>query len=164
MDWRTGREAYFHFIPKQWNWWFYHSQKFLRSDHTKFLSSLFCSFLRLKSFFFSINFYLCFLNSSLAYLILGFPMLIFGRKTRLHHDCKRSRKEFALLYSLSPFSMANSLQLILEISATNRLVSYLLADNWLICRLRAQCMISNNNINSDSLRRCVCRYFLRNNV
>ena len=33
------------------------------------------------------------------------------------------------LYSLSPFSMANSLQLILEISATNRLVSYLLADN-----------------------------------
>ena len=65
---------------------------------------------------------------------------------------------------VSPFSMANSLQLILEISATNRLVSYLLADNWLICRLRAQCMISNNNINSGSLRRCVCRYFLRNNV
>ena len=31
----------------------------------------------------------------------------------------------------------------MEISATYRLVSYLLADNWLICRLGAQCMISN---------------------
>ena len=43
-------------------------------------------------------------------------------------------------------------------------VSYLIADNWLICRLCAQCMISNNNINSGSLRRCVCHYFLQNNV
>ena len=34
-----------------------------------------------------------------------------------------------------------------------------------MCSLRAQCMISNNNsINSGSLRRCVCRYFLQNNV
>ena len=45
------------------------------------------------------------------------------------------------LYSLAVFSLARSLQLILEISATYRLGSYLLADNWLICRLRAQCMI-----------------------
>ena len=30
-----------------------------------------------------------------------------------------------------------------------------LADNWLICRLCAQCMIYNNNINSGSLRRFV---------
>ena len=29
------------------------------------------------------------------------------------------------------------------------------ADNWLICRLCAQCMIYNNNINSGSLRRFV---------
>ena len=48
------------------------------------------------------------------------------------------------LYSLSLFSLAESLELILEISATYRLVSYLLADNWLICRLCVQCMISNN--------------------
>ena len=54
------------------------------------------------------------------------------------------------LYSLTVFSLAKSLQLILEISATYRLVSYLLADNWLICRLRAKCMISTNNINSGS--------------
>ena len=31
----------------------------------------------------------------------------------------------------------------------------MLADNWLICRLCAQCMIYNNNINSGSLRRFV---------
>ena len=63
------------------------------------------------------------------------------------------------LYSLSVFSLAKSLQLILEITATYRLVSYLVADNWLICRLRTQCMLSNNNINLGSLQRCVCRYF-----
>ena len=44
--------------------------------------------------------------------------------------------------------MANSLQLILEISTTCRLVGYLLADNWIICRLHAQYMISNSKINS----------------
>ena len=57
-----------------------------------------------------------------------------------------------------------SLLLIFEISTTCRLVSYLLADNLLVCRLRAQYIISNNNINSGSLRWCVCRYFLQNNV
>ena len=66
------------------------------------------------------------------------------------------------LYSLSVFSLAKSLQLILEINATYRLVSYLL--DWPISRMRAQCMISNKNINSGSLRWCVCRYFLQNNV
>ena len=68
------------------------------------------------------------------------------------------------LYSLSVFSLAKSLLLIFEISTTCRLVSYLLEDNLLVCRLRAQCIISNNNINSGFLRRCVCRYFLQNNV
>ena len=77
------------------------------SHHTEFLSSLFCSFLHLKSYFFSINFYICFLNASLAYLILGFPMLIFGRKTVLHHDCKRRHKEFALLYMVLTISLRN---------------------------------------------------------
>ena len=51
-------------------------------------------------------------------------------------------------YSVSIFSLAKSLQLILEISATHRLVSYLLVDNFLICRLRAQCIISKSNVNS----------------
>ena len=45
--------------------------------------------------------------------------------------------------SLSFFRYSLSVQLILEISVTYRLVSYLLADNWLICRSGAQCMISN---------------------
>ena len=66
------------------------------------------------------------------------------------------------LYSPSVFSLAKSLQLILEIGTTYRLVSYLLADNWLICRLRTQCMMSNININLGSLRRCVCYYFRQN--
>ena len=39
------------------------------------------------------------------------------------------------LNSLSVFSLVKSLQLILEISATYRSVSHLLADNWLSCRL-----------------------------
>ena len=56
------------------------------------------------------------------------------------------------------FSLAESLPLILEISTTYRLASYLLADNWLICRLGAQCMMSYNNINSGSLQACDCRY------
>ena len=68
------------------------------------------------------------------------------------------------LYSLSVFLLAKSLQLILEIGATYRLISYLLPDNWLICRLRAQCMISINSINSGSLWQRVCRYFLQNNA
>ena len=37
--------------------------------------------------------------------------------------------DYHSLYSLSVFSLAKSLRLILEISATYRLVSYLLADN-----------------------------------
>ena len=75
-------------------------------------------------------------------------------------DCPAFNNNYSVyytLYSLSVFSLAKSLLLILEISATCRLVSYLLADNLIICRLRAQCMISNNNINSGSLRRCVCQ-------
>ena len=41
-------------------------------------------------------------------------------------------------------SLAKSLQLILEISTTYRLVSYLFADNLLNRRLHVQCVISNN--------------------
>ena len=53
---------------------------------------------------------------------------------------------FFSLYLLSIFSLAKIQQLILEISATYKLVSYLLADNWLICTLCAQCMISESNV------------------
>ena len=61
--------------------------------------------------------------------------------------------DYCTLYSLPVFSLAKNLQLILEINAIYRLVSYLLVDKWLIGRLRAQCMISTNNINSGSLSR-----------
>ena len=43
------------------------------------------------------------------------------------------------LYSLSVFSLAKNLQLILN--QRNLKISYLLADYSLICRLRAQCTI-----------------------
>ena len=56
-------------------------------------------------------------------------------------------------YSLSVFSLAKSLQIILEISATYRLVSNLLADRCLICRLHIQFIISK--------RQCVCCHFLQ---
>ena len=39
------------------------------------------------------------------------------------------------LYYLSVFSLAKSWQLILKISATYRLASYLIRDNWPICKL-----------------------------
>ena len=67
------------------------------------------------------------------------------------------------LYSLSVLWLVKSLQLILETRATYRSASYLLAHNWLICRFRVQSIISNNNINSGSLRQCVGHYFLQNN-
>ena len=68
------------------------------------------------------------------------------------------------LHTLSVFSLAKSLQLILEIKSWLK-VSYLLADNQLICRLRAQSMmISQNKVKIGSLRRCICRYFPKNSV
>ena len=45
------------------------------------------------------------------------------------------------LYAVSAFSLVKSLQLILKINATNRLVSYLLEANWLTYRSCAQCII-----------------------
>ena len=64
-------------------------------------------------------------------------------------------------YLLSVFLLAKTPRLILEMSATYRLVSYLLADNEQICSLRSQCMIFNNNINLGSLQLRVCRYFFQ---
>ena len=63
------------------------------------------------------------------------------------------KSHYHTLYLLSVFSLAKSLRQILVISAT-----------WLICRLCAQCMIFNNSINSSFLQRCICRYFLQNDV
>ena len=57
------------------------------------------------------------------------------------HSCQLETQPLPLylyiLYSLSVFSLAISLQLILEISVTYRFFSYLMADNWLICGLCA---------------------------
>ena len=38
---------------------------------------------------------------------------------------------------------------------------YLLTDEWLICVLRAQCMISKSNVKLCSMRWYVCRYFFK---
>ena len=61
-------------------------------------------------------------------------------------------KNYYTLYSLSALSLAKSVQLILQISTTYRLVSYLLADNWLICRLRA---VAHNEWFPTSSAKCV---------
>ena len=50
---------------------------------------------------------------------------------------QRHKLYYYTLHSLPVFSLAKTLQLILEISTTYRLVSYLLASNWLICRCRS---------------------------
>ena len=76
-------------------------------------------------------------------------------------DDLETRKNFNnyyhTLYSLSMLSLAKILQLILESSTTYRLVGlYLLADNWLICRLRVQCMISFwDECQMGSVWRCI---------
>ena len=70
-------------------------------------------------------------------------------------SCTPNKYHYYTLYSLSVFSLTKCLQLIMEINTMYRLVSDLLADNLLICRLQGQCMIFSNNINSVSLRR-VC--------
>ena len=50
------------------------------------------------------------------------------------------------LYSQSLYLLVKSLQLFLEISEICRLVSNLLADNWLSGRLQSQCMISTSKL------------------
>ena len=69
------------------------------------------------------------------------------------------------MYSLSSFSLAKSLQLISEKGASYKLVSYLLADYCLICRLRAQCIISKGNdamlcLSLFSLKQCIIKQLL----
>ena len=71
-------------------------------------------------------------------------------------NCTPNKYHYYTLYSLPVFSLTKSVQLIMEINVTYRLVGDLLADNSLICRLQGQCMIFKNNINSVSLRVCVC--------
>ena len=60
--------------------------------------------------------------------------------------------------------MAKSLQLILEIIATYRVLSHLLDDLRLKCRLRAQYMISKSNVKLYFVRCCVYPYLHFNNV
>ena len=60
--------------------------------------------------------------------------------------------------------MAKSLQLILEIIATYRVLSHLLDDLRLKCRLRAQCMISKSNVKLYFVRFCVYPYLHFSNV
>ena len=54
-----------------------------------------------------------------------------GRRREFEHLPRRlgTTVYYYTLYSQSVFSLAKNLQLILEISATHRLVSYLIADN-----------------------------------
>ena len=61
------------------------------------------------------------------------------------------------LYYLSVFSLAKSWQLILKISAIYRLASYLIRDNWPICRLFTLHVIC-------TVWRYVCRFFLQNKL
>ena len=69
------------------------------------------------------------------------------------------------LVSLSVFSLARRLQVILEIyTATYRSVSYLLADFSDYSTGCAQCMTSKSNVKLCSVRWCVCRHFLQNNL
>ena len=80
-----------------------------------------------------------------------------------------TNKYYYTFNSLSIISLAKSLRLILEISATYmyRLVSYLLADKWLICMLHTQCIISNleqcQNL-IGSMQQCIYHYLFQNNV
>ena len=67
-------------------------------------------------------------------------------------NCTPNKYHYYTLHSLSVFSLTKSVQLIMEINVTYRLVGDLLADNSLMCRLQGQCMIFKNNINSVSLR------------
>ena len=68
------------------------------------------------------------------------------------------------LHALSAFSLVKSLQLILKINATYRLVSYLLEANWLTGRSCAQCMIHDFQewCQTVSMQQYVCHYFLQN--
>ena len=78
----------------------------------------------------------------------------FIKKTIMHFIGSTNNTNYYTLRSLSLFSFYKSLQLILEISATYRFVSYLLAENRLICRLPAQCMISKSNVKLHVVRAC----------
>ena len=55
-------------------------------------------------------------------------MLLPGNQVAIFYNWGNNPSYYTL-YSLSVFSLAKSLQLILEISTTYRLVSYLLGDN-----------------------------------
>ena len=76
----------------------------------------------------------------------------------------RLSQNIVIYYTISVFSLAKNLQLTLVISATYRLVRYLLADNWLICRLCGQCMISKSNVKLFFMPCYVSPYFYQYSV
>ena len=67
------------------------------------------------------------------------PVIVWNKYIKIQTFC-------LILYIVLNILLAVILQLILEISTTYRLASYLLADNWLICRLHTQCMISKCDV------------------
>ena len=67
------------------------------------------------------------------------PVIVWHKYMQIQTFC-------LILYIVLTILLAMILPLILEISTTYRLASYLLADNWLICRLHTQCMISKCDV------------------
>ena len=160
-------------VKRTYKWHSKHKRRYRWTNLKKIEMDCNCGFRKLISLTVS---YSKFPFCCLQHLKLGDTQYLFDMKLIFSHSrvqCNFSISIvnnglwLALLYIALITSLLiglKSLQLILEISATYSLVTYLLTDNWPICRLCVQCMISNNNcIDSGSLWRCVCRYFLQNN-
>ena len=67
------------------------------------------------------------------------PVIVWHKYMQIQTFC-------LILYIVLTILLVVILRLILEIRTTYRLASYLLGDNWLICRLHTQCMISKCNV------------------
>ena len=116
-------------------------------------------------------FYFVFLRNVL-YILLLIPVLRLGLQSWvlggsmgyavcLWHHKNFDRLLLCTLYSLTIFSLAKSVQLILELSVVYRLVSCLQANNWLTSRLHTQYMICKRNVKLYSIQWCVFHYFFK---
>lgn len=116
-------------------------------------------------------FYFVFLRNML-YILLLIPVARLGLQSWvlggsmgyavcLWHHKNFDRLLLCTLYSLTIFSLAKSVQLILELSIVYRLVSCLQANNWLTCRLHTQYMICKRNVKLYSIQWCVFHYFFK---
>lgn len=92
---------------------------------------------------------------------LGLQSWVLGGSMGLWHHKNFDRLLLCTLYSLTIFSLAKSVQLILELSIVYRLVSCLQANNWLTCRLHTQYMICERNVKLYSIQWCVFHYFFK---